>query len=460
MSDSALKRPRDRYNSAGAKTIRATKVPTANTIEGAELGLTGLDHQGMRRHNLGLILRRVARHGPCSRPTIAAETGLNKATVWSLVGELIERGLLSQSSPTSSGSVGRPAGGVRLAGDGIAGLGLEVAEHHLIACAVDLTGGLRYHQVVPHDSKDSVAQAVVAQLGTMAALALHTLETERLTPVGLTVALPGLVDISKGVLFVGPNVGWSELPFAELLCQQLGAVGFPIRVDNDANLGALAELWEGAGRRLMDFVYLHGEIGTGVGAGIVAGGKLFRGLSGFSGEIGHMRLSRRGPRCRCGSTGCLEMLTGWDELTRLAGMDGCEPGPGRADAVRSELIARARAGERRTMHALAEVSRWLSMALTSVVNMLSPQAIVLGGHFADLGEWLVPRMERELQHNVLGAQWSKCRVLLSELGNKAVVRGAAALALQQVLADPTIVRCLPVEGCLPRTIHEGRPAAS
>jgi len=233
------------------------------------------------------------------------------------------------------------------------------------------------------------------------------------------------------------------VPFAELLRQRLGLVRFPIRVDNDANLGALAELWEGAGRRLMDFIFLYGEIGTGVGAGIVAGGKLFRGLSGFSGEIGHMRLSRRGRRCRCGSTGCLEVLAGWDEVMRLAGMGGYESGQGRADSARRELIARARAGEGRTMRALAEVSRWLSMALTSVVNMLSPQAIVLGGYFADLGEWLVPRMERELQENALGSEWSKCRVLLSELGGEAVVRGAAALSLHQVLADPTIVRCPP-----------------
>jgi predicted NBD/HSP70 family sugar kinase len=413
--------------------------------DGGEPERTGLDHRAMRRHNLGLVMRHIARQGTRSRAAIAKETGLNKATVWSLVGELIDRGLLAESSPTNAGTVGRPSRGVRLAGDGIAGLGLEVAEHHLTACAVDLTGVVRHQVVVPHDNRDAAPEDVVAQLGTIAEDALRALEAQRLTTVGLTIALPGLVDTARGVLFVGPDVGWSQVAFAELLSQRLGPVGFPIRADNDANLGALAELWEGVGRHLVDFIYLYGEIGTGVGAGIVAGGKLFRGLSGFAGEIGHVRLSRRGPRCRCGSTGCLETLAGWDELMRLAGMSGYESGMGRADAARQELMARARAGDVRTTRALAEVSRWLSMALTSAVNLLSPQAVVLGGHFAGLGEWLVPRLERELQQNVLGSKWSRCRVLLSELGSETVVRGAAIHSLHLVLADPTVSsRRLPV----------------
>src|SRR5688572_12300964 len=134
-------------------------MPT-DTGDGAGLGRTGLDHRAMRRHNLGLVVRQIARYGSRSRAKIAAETGLNKATVWNLVGELIERGLLSESGPTNLGSVGRPSRGVRLAGDGIAGLGLEVAEHHLIACAVDLTGVVRHQAVVPHDNRRAVPEAV------------------------------------------------------------------------------------------------------------------------------------------------------------------------------------------------------------------------------------------------------------------------------------------------------------
>lgn len=403
-----------------------------------EPGRAGLDQRAVRRHNLGLVMRHIAHHGPRSRATIAAETGLNKATVSSLVAALIERGLLSESSPANLGAVGRPARRVGLAGDGIAGVGLEVAEHHLATCAVDLTGVVRYQRTLSHDNRDSDAKRVLARLAELAGEALQALDEQHLTPVGVTVSLPGLVDISRGILFVAPNVGWSEVPVADLLRERLGPVGFPIRADNDANLGALTELWEGVGRRLRDFVFVYAEIGTGVGAGIVAGGELFRGLSGFGGELGHMRLARRGPRCGCGNTGCLEALAGWDALVRLAGVGSHEPGGGRADVARQTLIARARAGDGRTMRALSEVARWLSMSLASVVNLLSPQAIVLGGYYAEFAEWLVPRIERELSH-VLAARWSSCPVLVSDLGGAAPVRGAAALSLREVLADPTIV---------------------
>ena len=398
-----------------------------------------IDQRAVRQHNLGLVIRHVAAQGARSRARIAAETGLNKTTVSSLVAELIERGLLCETGMDSAGSVGRPGRKVQLAADGIAGLGLELGEWHMAACAVDLTGTVRYSSVAPWDKRADDPHACIAKLAALAEEALDVLEAERLTPAGMTVALPGLVDIARGTLFVAPNLGWSEVPVADLLREHLHSVGFPIHVDNDANLGALAELREGVGRQLRDFVYVFGESGTGVGAGIIAGGELFRGPSGFSGEIGHMPLARRGPLCSCGNRGCLEVLAGRDALFALAGLDTNGYVNGRDDDAQNELLARARAGEPKTMRALGEVARALATGMTSIANVLSPEAIVLGGYYATLAEWLVPRIERELAARVLGARWSSCCVLVSELGERAAVRGAAALSLHEVLADPTIV---------------------
>jgi predicted NBD/HSP70 family sugar kinase len=283
----------------------------------------------------------------------------------------------------------------------------------------------------------------VARLGALAVEALSVLGEQQLAPVGVTVALPGLVDISRGVLFVAPNLGWNQVPVADILRERIGPVGFPIRTDNDANLGALRELWEGAGRRLRDFVYLYGEIGAGIGGGLVLGGELYRGPSGFGGELGHMQLARRGPRCRCGNTGCLETLAGWDALRRLAGLGPYEPGDGRDEAARHMLAARARAGDRPTLRALAEVARWLSTGLVSVVNAFSPQAVVLAGYYAEFAEWLVPAVERGLTQHVLGARWASSPVLVSDLGEEAPVRGAAALSLHEVLSNPTVIERRP-----------------
>jgi predicted NBD/HSP70 family sugar kinase len=400
-------------------------------------GAGPVDQRSVRQHNLGLVIRHVAEAGPRSRARIAAETGLNKTTVSSLVAELIDRGLLCETGIDSAGAVGRPGRKVQVAGDGVAGIGLEIGEWHLGACAVDLTGRVRFRGSVPWENRSSRPDQAIERLATLAKAALDALEAARLTPAGVTVALPGLVDISRGTLFVAPNLEWREVPVAELLRDHLPHETFPIRVDNDANLGALAELREGVGRRHRDFVYVYGEAGTGVGAGIVAGGELFRGPSGFGGELGHMPLARRGPTCRCGNRGCLEVLAGLVALLRLAGLDDYDHRDGLAQR---ELVARADRGDSRTLRALSEVGRALAMGLTSVANVLSPEALVLGGYFALVADWLVPRIERELADHVLGARWSECRVLVSELGEEAAVRGAAALALHEVLANPTAVR--------------------
>jgi predicted NBD/HSP70 family sugar kinase len=394
-----------------------------------------LDQRAVRQHNLSLVIRHVATYGVRSRAAIAVETGLNKATVSSLVAELIGRGLVVESAHTNVGTVGRPSRGVELAGNQIAGIGLCITEKHLRAYGLDLTGAVRFDESLVRDNPSTPPHEVLTDLATLASDALAAFERERITPVGVTVALPGLVDMSTGKLFVAPNLNWSEIPVVDLLRERLGSVGFRIHAENDANLAALAELWDGAGRRLRDFVYVDGGFGAGVGAGIVAGGELFRGAAGLAGEFGHTRVSRRGPRCRCGSRGCLENFAGWDALIRRAGLNGTGE-----DSVEilDVLRARAEAGERRTLEALSEVASWLSLSLVSLTNLLGPQAVVLGGCYAALSEWLVPRVEQDLRLS-LSAPWSPCRVLVSELGREAAIRGAAGLALHQVLHDPTAV---------------------
>ena len=400
-----------------------------------------MDQRSVREHNLGLVMRHVAERGPRSRARIAAETGLNKTTVSSLVAELIERGLLCETGIDGLGAVGRPGRKIQLAADGVTGLGLEVGEWHLGAYAVDLTGSVRYESVVQSPNRSLTPERAIAALGDLTKAALAALRAEGLTPAGVTVALPGLVDISRGMLFVAPNLEWREVPVVDILSDHLGPTTFPIRADNDANLAALAELRSSVGRRLRDFVYVHGELGAGVGAGIVSGGELFRGSSGFSGEIGHMPLARRGPLCRCGNRSCLEVLAGREALLRLVGLDVHTDADVRADAAQDELLRRAHTGDAATLRALAEVGRALATGLTALANVLSPEAIVLGGYFAAFADWLVPRIERELDDHVLGARWSRCAVLVSELGQQATLRGAAAFALHEVLANPASVRC-------------------
>ncbi|HTE62053.1 MAG TPA: ROK family transcriptional regulator [Solirubrobacteraceae bacterium] len=389
------------------------------------------NQRSVRRHNLGVVLRHVADHGPRSRAAIAQETGLNKTTVSSLVGELIEFGLVRETEVEMRGTVGRPALPVELSGRRVVGLGLELGVDFLAVRAADLTGDARHQELVTVDNRGRRVDDVLDDLARMASDALAAVREQDLLPAGAVVALPGLVD-SDGRLLVAPNLGWTGVSVPELLAERLGRPPFPIQAENEANLGALAELWEGAGREFSDFIYVSGELG--VGAGIIIGGELFRGAHGFGGELGHTTVEPEGERCACGNRGCLETRVALGALLHAAGLD-----PG---ARVGELAERAEDGDERVLRTLADAGRWLGIAVASAANLLNPRGVVVGGYFATLVPWLLPGLRQELDAHVLAAEWDAPRVVTSALGAEAAVRGASALALRRVFADPGLVAYL------------------
>jgi predicted NBD/HSP70 family sugar kinase len=392
------------------------------------------DQRAVRRHNLSLVLRHIAERGPRSRSTVATETGLNKATVSSLVAELIERGLLSAAGTEYPGAVGRPAQSVRLRSDGALGLGLEVNVDYLSVCAKDLAGRVRHRRAIAFDNRASTPERSFVRLLRLARDALRDVAAQGLVPVGTIVAVPGLVDYASGRLLYAPNLGWTEVPVAELVEDRLGLAGVPVRVENEANLGALAELWEGAGRAYRDFIHVSGEVG--VGAGIVLGGRLFRGARGLGGEFGHITIYPEGPICGCGGRGHLEAMAGQDALMRAAGVETSVAGERDASA---DLAKRAREGDRSVQVALRDAGRLLGIGLSSLANLFDPQAIILGGRFATLAPMMLEEIRAEMGERVIAARWSDCRMLVSELGGEAAVRGAASMAMERVLDDPTTV---------------------
>jgi predicted NBD/HSP70 family sugar kinase len=386
------------------------------------------NQRSVRRHNLGVVLRHVAEHGRRSRAAIAQETGLNKTTVSSLVGELIEFGLVRETELEQRGTVGRPPLPVELSGTGVAGLGLEIGVDFIAARADDLSGAQRHEGRIDGDNRGRPVDAVLDDLARLAREALHDVDGAGVLLAGAVVALPGLVA-SDGCLLVAPNLGWTGVYVPDELRERLGRLPFPVSAENEANLGALAELWQGAGRELRNFLYISGEIG--VGAGIVVGGELFRGAGGFGGELGHVTVDPEGELCACGNRGCVETRVALGALLRAAGVD---PGAGVG-----ELAARAEAGDERALGALAEAGRWLGVGVASAANLLNPRGVVVGGYFAPLARWLSPGVQEELDARVLSSEYDGPTVHTSSLGGEAAVRGAAALALRRVYDDPAVV---------------------
>lgn len=392
------------------------------------------DQVAMRRSNLALVLRHVRDAGPRSRATIAVETGLNRGTVSSLVAELIERGLVREGVVRREGSVGRPGQTVELDGRNIAGVGVEINVDYLTALALDLSGGVVFERRVALDVTALAPPAVLDAVVDLAGKALAECAARDVTAVGMTVAVPALVDTDDGVVAFAPNLGWQQVAVTETLRARLG---LPVRVDNDANLAALGEFAMGGQAGTLDLVYLTGE--TGVGGGVMVDGRLLRGAAGFSGEIGHMPLNPGGDLCGCGRRGCWETMVGLAALLRMAATPDdpvCDPSLDLEQRL-AMLRDRARDGDRRTAEALTLVGEALGLGASILVNVFNPKVLVLGGYFASLGEYLLPPMLSELRARVIAPD--ACQVALSTLGFTAASRGGAHVALEAVLDAPTLV---------------------
>ncbi|MGY2128592.1 ROK family transcriptional regulator [Blastococcus sp. SYSU DS0617] len=394
------------------------------------------DQAAVRRGNLGRVLRLLRDEGPRSRARIAEQTGLNKATVSSLVAELADRGLVTTGDVHRGGSVGRPGLLVQLDGRSVCAIGVELNVDFVAVLVLDLRGDVLLQH---REALDVPALGPEATLDEVARLVQQARDAvEDAVPVGLTVAVPGLVRSVDGVVTLAPNLGWRDVPVLEELTARIGP-GCPVRVENDANLSAIAEWASGPEARTPDLVYLTGEVG--VGGGLIVDGRLLRGTAGLSGEVGHTPLGDPDVVCGCGRRGCWETAVGLGALLRAA----ADPGDPVRDATRdlelrlAEIAARAEAGDRRTLDALAQVGRALGTGAAVLINLVNPAVVLLGGYFAVLGRFLVEPMTAELQDRVFGPDLAGARIVLSGLGFTAAVRGGAHVALETVFDDPTRV---------------------
>ncbi|MEW1747674.1 ROK family transcriptional regulator [Streptomyces angustmyceticus] len=407
----------------------------------------GDTQHGIRRRNLARVLQTVAAQGPLSRPAVAARIGLTRAGVAPLVDELLRAGLLVGTGRAAPSGRGRPGGELAVSDRGPAGIGAEIGVDHLAVCAVDLRGRVRARVAADAANRQSAPGPVLRRLSALLAEVTDRIAAEGLRPAGLAVAVPGLVARGATTVVHAPNLGWRAVDLAPELAGATvpadGSPALPLTVENEANLGALAEIRLGGsdGRPAPppDFVHVSAEIG--IGAAVVVDGQLLRGARGFAGELGHVPVRPEGPVCDCGGRGCLEQYAGEEAVLRAVGLApgqaAAHPGPG----ARTGLLARRAAeGDTAVVRALHEAGTALGIALAGAVNLLDPRAVVLGGALAGLAPWVLPSLERELAlRTAVAADPERAGgplVTVSRLGADGPLLGAAHAALQAVLDDP------------------------
>lgn len=412
------------------------------------------DQATIRRLNLALLLRNLVAGGPRSRARLAQDTGLNKATVSTLVAELMTRRLVTEGLPDRSGT-GRPGRVLQLDTATVRLVGLKLNVDYLVGVVTDLTGRVlcRERVAAPLDSLGP-AQGLrrVAELARslLAGCGARPDQVE-----AVIVSVPGLVQSDADILSYAPNLHWAQVDIGNTLRGRLGWRRARFLVDNDANLAAIAEYAVGDSAGTGHLLFVVGEIG--VGAGILVGGQVVRGRSGFAGEVGHMPLGSPAVECDCGRWGCWETAVGLRALlpaidpgdtagtasTGSPTMSADGPVMRRstsagwaADAGSrvAEIASRAAAGDPRTLAVLAEVGRGLGVGVSILANVLDPEVIVLGGHFAALRQFLEPAVRAQMSAQIVAARTT--RLEFSRFGFDAPVIGAAHAGIALLLDDP------------------------
>lgn len=369
----------------------------------------------LREANRALVVETVKRYGGLTQVELATATGLSQATVSTIVRELLAAGVVDTAVTTRSG---RRAQMVTLARRVGLAAGVHVGHRHLRVVLGDFTHEVIAEQTLPLPAEHRVDTS----LDRVALLVVDLLERVGATlddVVGLGVGVPVPVDSSTGLLSVtGLMPGWDDVHVGQVLSKRLG---LPVYVDNDANLGAIAESTLGASRQHSDSVYVR--VSHGVGAGIVIGGHLHRGAGGAAGTIGHVPVQFPGDPCRCGNAGCLDTVAGAPAIfDRLRASHGTL-------ALR-DVVQRTRDGDERCTQVVAEAGVAIGRVVAGLGATIDPQVVVVGGELADTGEVLLGPLREAARRTVVLDRFVPLEVVPAALGSRAEVVGALALALR------------------------------
>ncbi|MEU2872284.1 ROK family transcriptional regulator [Streptomyces olivoreticuli] len=378
----------------------------------------------LHRANLERVVRAVRMAGSLTQAEIARATGLSAATVSNIVRELKDGGTV-EVTPTSSG--GRRARSVSLSGDAGIVVGVDFGHTHLRVAVGNLA-----HRVLAEDAEPLDVDASAAQgLDRAEHLVKRLIKEAGINPakiVGVGLGVPGPIDVASGTLGSTAILpGWAGTNPRDDLAARIGV---PVYVDNDANLGALGELVWGAGRGATDLAYI--KVASGVGAGLVINGQIYRGPGGTAGEIGHITLDEAGPVCRCGNRGCLETFTAARYvLPLLHSAHG-------TDLTVARMVELARAGDPGCRRVIGDVGRHIGSGVANLCNLLNPSRVVLGGDLADSGELVLAPIRESVSRYAIPSAARQLEVVPGALGGRAEVLGALALVLSE-MGDSTLL---------------------
>jgi len=374
----------------------------------------------LRRLNRQRVIDALRSHGTISRADIARRTGLSRSTVSSLVSDLQADGLVIEREEPGAAhgeQGGRPP--ILLSFDASAGvaLGIGFDHEHVRVAVADLSSTILAERAVPIDTDHAAHEGLDVALA-MAEELLAEAGADRSRLIGAGLGLPGPVNQIDGL--VGSSAilpGWVGVAAAEELRRRLDV---EVIVENDANLGALGELTYGAGRGATDMIYV--KITSGIGAGLILNGRLYRGWGGMAGELGHVLVQHEGAVCRCGNRGCLETAASTPALLEMLRRS-------HGELTVEDMLRLAHDGDLGCRRVIADAGRVVGSAAAMLLNVLNPERLVVGGDLAAAGDLLLDGVRESVRRTALSAAADGASVVAGVLGQRAEVLGALTLVV-------------------------------
>mgnify|MGYP002143133001 CR=1 FL=1 len=381
----------------------------------------GSSREDLRIHNLSLVLNLVHRSKTISRSDLAAQTGLNRSTISDLVSELSTLGYVVESERAQASGVGRPSH-IVAASNRVVAISIEISTYAIRAATVGLAGMVieRRRALTGLMPNPDNSVATIARLVTE----LKTSMPKDTMVTGIGISIPGQVNQETGTVRQVTALGWGEVPLAQQVSE---ITGLPVRLGNDGTISCTAERDFGAGRGFSEIVYVFGGSG-GIGGGVVVGGQILRGSSGFAGELGHMRISDSKIEDNAGLAGTVEALLRREDLLDALHLDDAD------DDELSKAIATSHSP--RVKKLIDRQIDILGIAIANCVNIFNPEVVLLAGFLSVLFDADDYRLLARARAGGLAGARERVVVRKAELGSNLVLIGAAELAFAELLSNP------------------------
>ncbi len=381
-----------------------------------------------------ILLNAIRRAGPVARIDLADETGISRATVTTVTAELLREGLIEEidrKSLTGDGKDtqrGRPRVDLKLRGQAHLVAGIKIANRAISVALVDFAGVLfGEHEIPLNDTvSDAGALAVTLEAALQGATAKAGLTVGDLSAIGIGIS--GVVDAKRGFVYWSPSLTERNLPFRDIVADRLGK---PVFLDNDTNLVAMAEQLFGYGRNISDFIVV--TIESGVGMGIVIGGKIYRGTRGCGAEFGHTKVQLDGALCRCGQRGCLEAYVADYALLREATVGLADTRTAPPEQRIEALLRAARQGDPIASSIVGRSGRIFAMGLANIVNIFDPELIILSGERMQFDHLYASEVIHSIRQSIVQVDKAPPEVKIHKWGDLMWAKGAAAFALAGVI---------------------------